>query len=111
MKKKTLVIFVCTLLITTVLPAIGAMNDKTTWYMNDNSYSESNPSAHANPLGLIHIEIVGNVYDMVDADDRFLPGPGQRLGRRYPDQQGADQARALSNGNGVNLRGVAVGLS
>jgi len=39
MKKKIVGIFVCMLMIGTVLPVLGALNSKTTWYQKENTFS------------------------------------------------------------------------
>ncbi len=60
MKRKILSIVMCTLVIATVLPVAGALNDQTIWSAKENSYSE--------PMspGVIGIRIFAKVFDVYD---------------------------------------------
>ncbi len=44
-------------------------------------------------------------FQVVDTDERNVPGEGQCLGRRHPDQQCAHQARSVRGGDGVDSTG------
>jgi len=73
MEKKIVGIFICMLLIATALPATGIMNIKTTWFINENKYLESNPNNPANSPDVITIKIVAKVTN-VDDPDNLLGG-------------------------------------
>jgi hypothetical protein len=66
MKKKILGIFVCMLLIITVVPVTCAVNIQTSSKMNDDSYSEAYTITPANSQGLINIKIVAKVAYVSD---------------------------------------------
>jgi len=65
MKKKIIVIFVCTLMIATALSATGTMNFQTTKLVNENNSFEPYLSTSAN-TGLITINIVAKVIAISD---------------------------------------------
>jgi len=73
MLKKLIGIFICTLMIVSViLPLTGAENVKTKSYVNLNNYSKLYQNTPANPLSLITIKFEGKVTNVND--------PGNTLG-------------------------------
>jgi hypothetical protein len=68
MNMRIIEIFVCMLMIATVLTATGAMNFQTTKLVNENNYSELYPSTSVNS-GIITIKIMAKVTDVSDRDN------------------------------------------